>query len=198
MKRFNWPAEGLPGGNDTAAIGGPLTDYPFNPIRHGETRVSQYVTDSSRWRRRRPVRRTASSTADRPGFGPLPVRGLRVLPPLARHGRQGLGRSQLQAHASRTASLQRRSCRKSARPGPLVRLARSDGQKVLQHGAAVRKLGLIGHLENTYPRFIGSDFNAGEKFVGRACSLTARLQELRANLLLLPPIADRTRAGVGR
>jgi hypothetical protein len=47
----------------------------------------------------------------------------------------------------------------------LVRLARSDGQKVLQHGGAVRKLGLIGHLENTYPRFIGSDFNAGEKFV---------------------------------
>jgi hypothetical protein len=42
------------------------------------------------------------------------------LPALARHGRQGLGRSRLQARASQAASVRRQSRRKPARAGPLV------------------------------------------------------------------------------
>ena len=79
---------------------------------------------------RRPAQQSAGASAlaflrlhGRSGFRALPVRGLRLLPPLARHGREDLGRSRLQAHASRPAPVQRRPRRKPARTGALVRVA---------------------------------------------------------------------------
>jgi hypothetical protein len=43
MKSFNWPAEGLPAGMTRKQFETAYTDYPFNPIEHGKTRVSQYA-----------------------------------------------------------------------------------------------------------------------------------------------------------
>ena len=56
-----------------------------------------------------------------PDFAPLPVRGLRFLPALARHGRQGLCRPQLEAAARRPTPLPRRLDREPEAAGPLVR-----------------------------------------------------------------------------
>jgi hypothetical protein len=43
MKNFRWPAEGLPAGTTREQFEIAYTDYPFNPIDHGKTRVSQYA-----------------------------------------------------------------------------------------------------------------------------------------------------------
>jgi len=43
MKSFNWPAEGVPAGMTRKQFETAYTDYPFNPIEHGKTRVSQYA-----------------------------------------------------------------------------------------------------------------------------------------------------------
>ena len=43
MKSFNWPAEGVPAGMTRKQFETTYTDYPFNPIEHGKTRVSQYA-----------------------------------------------------------------------------------------------------------------------------------------------------------
>jgi hypothetical protein len=43
MKNFKWPAEGLPAGTTQQQFETAYTEYPFNPIEHGKTRVSQYA-----------------------------------------------------------------------------------------------------------------------------------------------------------
>ena len=43
MKSFHWPAEGVPGGMTQRQFEDRYTQYPFNPINHGATRVSPYV-----------------------------------------------------------------------------------------------------------------------------------------------------------
>jgi hypothetical protein len=43
MKSFNWPAKGVPAGMTRKQFETAYTDYPFNPIEHGKTRVSQYA-----------------------------------------------------------------------------------------------------------------------------------------------------------
>jgi hypothetical protein len=42
MKRFNWPAAGVPGGMTQRQFEDRYTDYPFNPVG-GSTRVSSYA-----------------------------------------------------------------------------------------------------------------------------------------------------------
>jgi hypothetical protein len=43
MKTMNWPAEGLPAGMTQRQFEDRYTDYPFNPIAHGKTQVSQFA-----------------------------------------------------------------------------------------------------------------------------------------------------------
>ena len=43
MKDFNWPAEGLPAGTTKPQFEDRYTQYPFNPIGHGNERVSSYA-----------------------------------------------------------------------------------------------------------------------------------------------------------
>jgi hypothetical protein len=43
MKNFHWPAEGLPAGMTRTEFEERYTDYPFNPIGHGNARVSGYA-----------------------------------------------------------------------------------------------------------------------------------------------------------
>ncbi len=43
MKNFNWPAEGIPAGMTQKQFEITYTQYPFNPIDHGKTRVSPYA-----------------------------------------------------------------------------------------------------------------------------------------------------------
>ena len=43
MKRFNWPAQGVPAGTTRQQFEDRYTDYPFNPIGHGSSRVSGYA-----------------------------------------------------------------------------------------------------------------------------------------------------------
>jgi hypothetical protein len=43
MKRFNWPAQGLPAGMTQKQFEDRYTDYPFNPIGHGTSPVSTYA-----------------------------------------------------------------------------------------------------------------------------------------------------------
>jgi hypothetical protein len=43
MKRFNWPAQGLPTGMTQKEFEDRYTDYPFNPIGHGTSTVSTYA-----------------------------------------------------------------------------------------------------------------------------------------------------------
>ena len=43
MKRFNWPAQGVPAGTTRQQFEDRYTDYPFNPIGHGSSRVSAYA-----------------------------------------------------------------------------------------------------------------------------------------------------------
>ena len=158
MKSFNWPAEGVPAGMTRKQFETAYTDYPFNPIEHGKTRVSQYAdSDGFVEVAEAPtgfmvIKRHVFTAMMKhypqlnyvpdgppnnpqahlhwrffdcmvdPELGAIFVRGLCLLPPMARHGRQDLGRSRMQAHAPRTASVRRRSCRKPARAGTLVTL----------------------------------------------------------------------------
>jgi hypothetical protein len=43
MKNFHWPAEGLPAGMTRTEFEERYTEYPFNPIGHGNARVSGYA-----------------------------------------------------------------------------------------------------------------------------------------------------------
>ena len=43
MKRFNWPAQGVPAGTTREQFEDRYTDYPFNPIGHGSSRVSSHA-----------------------------------------------------------------------------------------------------------------------------------------------------------
>jgi hypothetical protein len=43
MKRFNWPAQGLPAGTTRQQFEDRYTDYPFNPIGQGGLPVSKYA-----------------------------------------------------------------------------------------------------------------------------------------------------------
>ena len=43
MKSFNWPAEGLPAATTREQFEVKYTDYPFNPINHGASQVSQFA-----------------------------------------------------------------------------------------------------------------------------------------------------------
>src|SRR5215472_15883696 len=43
LKRFNWPEQGLPVGMTRRQFEDRYTDYPFNPIGHGASRVSDYA-----------------------------------------------------------------------------------------------------------------------------------------------------------
>jgi hypothetical protein len=43
MKNFKWPIEGLPAGMTREQFEVAYTEYPFNPINHGASRVSQYA-----------------------------------------------------------------------------------------------------------------------------------------------------------
>jgi hypothetical protein len=43
IKRFNWPAEGLPAGTTCQQFEDRYTDYPFNPIGQGSKPVSDYA-----------------------------------------------------------------------------------------------------------------------------------------------------------
>ncbi len=45
MKDFKWPDEGISGAMSYAQFQYRYTDYPFNPIDHGASRVSTYVDD---------------------------------------------------------------------------------------------------------------------------------------------------------
>jgi hypothetical protein len=45
MKRMNWPAEGPPAGMTQRQFEDRYTEYPFNPIDHGASRVSQFADD---------------------------------------------------------------------------------------------------------------------------------------------------------
>src|SRR5712671_3066171 len=43
MKRFNWPAQGVLAGTTRQQFEDRYTDYPFNPIGHGSSRVSSHA-----------------------------------------------------------------------------------------------------------------------------------------------------------
>ena len=43
MKSMNWPAAGLPAGTTRAQFEDRYTEYPFNPIGHGNEKVSAYA-----------------------------------------------------------------------------------------------------------------------------------------------------------
>jgi hypothetical protein len=43
MKRFNWPPEGLPAGTTREDFERRYTDYPFNPVGYGKTRVGAFA-----------------------------------------------------------------------------------------------------------------------------------------------------------
>lgn len=43
MKSMKWPAEGLPAGMTQKQFEDRYTEYPFNPIAHGATQVSQFA-----------------------------------------------------------------------------------------------------------------------------------------------------------
>jgi hypothetical protein len=156
MKDFRWPAEGLPAGMTREQFETAYTDYPFNPIGHGKTRVSQYADSDgfvevaeaptgfmvikrqvAQLRAGRAAQQSAGTAAlallrlhGRSRLRALPVRGLRVLPPLARHGRQDLGRPRLQAHAPRAAPVRRLARREPARAGPMVKAGLSRAPQV--------------------------------------------------------------------
>ena len=158
MKNFKWPAEGLPAGMTQQQFEVAYTEYPFNPIEHGKTKVSQYadsdgfvevaeaptgfmvikrqvflammkhypelnyVPDGPPNHPQAHLHWRFFDCMVDPDSGRYLSEDLRLLPALARHGRQDLGRSRLQAHASRPAYVQGRSRRKPARAGALVRL----------------------------------------------------------------------------
>ena len=156
MKSNRWPAEGLPAGMTQKEFEDRFTEYPFNPIGHGGSRVSSYADADgfvevdeaptgfmvikrhvfARMMESYPELRYTAGRSARPSAGPfalaflrlhgasaerpLSVRGLHLLPSLARDRRKSVGRSRMQADASRSASVSRRSGDKLARAGPLV------------------------------------------------------------------------------
>ena len=45
IKRFNWPAQGLPAGTTEAEFETLYTDYPLNAVGHGALPLGQFITD---------------------------------------------------------------------------------------------------------------------------------------------------------
>jgi hypothetical protein len=158
MKNFHWPAEGLPAGMTRKEFEERYTEYPFNPIGHGNARVSGYADGDgfvevdeaptgfmvikrhvfSRMMERYPqLRYTPDGPPGHPQAHlhwlffdcmvhrdrPVSVGGFCLLPSLARDRRQGLGRSRMQAVASRPAHVPRRLGAEPALARPMVKNA---------------------------------------------------------------------------